>query len=78
LFDRSVAPIRAVNAFDLAFQLSEPPSRLVEASDFVLCLLRQVRELAQYTTNRTRWCRRRKKMTLPRARVRGADYWIFN
>src|SRR6266851_1183474 len=64
---------RTLVVYDLALQLDDPAARLIQASDFVLCLLWQVSKLAQYTANSARRRRRREQMTLPGARMRGAN-----
>jgi hypothetical protein len=58
----------------LTLQFGDPPARPIEASNFVLRLLWQIRKPAQHSANRARRRRRRKKMTLTRARVRSANF----
>ena len=64
---------RALVVFDLPLQFGDSPARLIEASDFLFHLMRQVTKLGQHSANRPRWRRRREKMTLAGARMRGAD-----
>jgi hypothetical protein len=64
---------RALVVFDLALQFGDSPARLIEASDFLFHLMRQVGKLGQHSANRARWRRRREKMTLAGARMCGAD-----
>src|SRR6266852_5532120 len=65
---------RALLVFDLALQFGNSPARLIEASDFLFYLMRQVTKLGQHSANRPRWRRRREKMTLTGARMRRPDF----
>src|SRR5713226_1269147 len=65
---------RTLVVYDLALQLDDPAARLIEASDFLFYLMRQVTKLGQHSANRPRWRRRREKMTLAGARMRGPDF----
>jgi hypothetical protein len=64
---------RVVEAFDLAFQLGDPPARLIKVPDFALRLLWQACKLGQHSANRPRRRWRGEQMTLAGARMRGAD-----
>jgi hypothetical protein len=65
--------LRSARALEVALQLGDSPARLIEASDFLLRLLWQVSKLVQYSANRTRWLRRRKKVPLAWSRMRGRN-----
>src|SRR5258708_33421988 len=65
--------MRLVALSDLPLQLAYPASRLGEAADFRLYLMRQVGKLAQYTANRLRRRRRGKQMAFAWAWMGGAN-----
>src|SRR5712692_2173889 len=65
---------RALVVFDLALQFGDSPARLIEASDFLFYLMRQVTKLGQHSANRPRWRRRREKMTLAGAWMRAPNF----
>src|SRR5712692_763118 len=67
-------PIRSLRVFDLALQFGDSPARLIEASDFLFYLMRQVTKLGQHSANRPRWRRRREKMPLAGAWMRAPNF----